>query len=55
MIDAFRVWRPRLAPGAVVAFHDWANPAHPGVREAIEALGLAGRGAGDLYVWRAAG
>ena len=55
VIDAFRAWRPRLAPGAVVAFHDWANPAHPGVREAIETLGLAGRGAGDLYVWRAAG
>ena len=54
VIDAFRTWRPRLAPGAVVAFHDWANPAHPGVREAIETLGLAGRGAGDLYVWRAA-
>jgi predicted O-methyltransferase YrrM len=52
---AFRAWRPRLAPDAVVAFHDWSNARYPGVREATAALGLDGHAIGDLYVWRAPG
>jgi hypothetical protein len=48
----FRAWEPRLAPGAVVAFHDWGNPRYPGVREAMAALGLEGIAVGQLYVWR---
>ena len=52
VIDAFEAWRPRLARGAVVAIHDWGNPAYPGVREATTALGLDGTSAGELYVWR---
>ena len=55
IVATFEAWRPRLAPGAVVAFHDWDNPAYPGVREAIELLGLRGHGLGDLFVWRAPG
>jgi predicted O-methyltransferase YrrM len=46
------VWQPVLAPGAVVAFHDYDHPEYPGVREAIEELGLPGESSGGLFVWR---
>ena len=49
----FEAWRPALAPGAGVAFHDWRNPVYPGVTEAIEELGLQGRSRGDVFVWHA--
>lgn len=49
----FAAWRPKLAPGAVVAFHDWRHPDYPGVTEAIEELGLEGEEVGGLFVWRA--
>jgi predicted O-methyltransferase YrrM len=52
-IRTFESWRPALAPGAIVAFHDYENPAYPGVTEAIRALGLRGEVAGDVFVWRA--
>jgi predicted O-methyltransferase YrrM len=51
-IRTFESWRPVLAPGAIVAFHDWENPKYPGVSEAIRALGLHGEAAGDVFVWR---
>ncbi len=51
-IRTFESWRPALAPGAVVAFHDYDNPAYPGVAAAIAALGLPGEAIGDLFVWR---
>jgi predicted O-methyltransferase YrrM len=50
---AFRAWRDALAPGAVVAFHDYGHPDYPGVREAIIDLGLSGEESGGLFVWRA--
>jgi predicted O-methyltransferase YrrM len=46
-------WRPHLAPGAVVAFHDWRHPDYPGVTEAVEELGLEGEELGGLFVWTA--
>jgi len=52
-IRTFESWRPALAPGAVVAFHDYENPAYPGVSEAIAGLGLEGEARGDLFFWRA--
>jgi predicted O-methyltransferase YrrM len=52
-VATFARWRPVLAPGAIVAFHDHDNPAYPGVGEAIRELGLAGEVAGDVFVWRA--
>jgi predicted O-methyltransferase YrrM len=52
-IRTFESWRPALAPGAIVAFHDHENPAYPGVTEAIRALGLEGESAGGVFVWRA--
>ena len=49
---AYRAWRDRLSPGAVVVFHDFDDPAYPGVRAAVEQLGLAGEARGRLFVAR---
>ena len=51
-VRAFRAWEPVLASGALVAFHDYDNPAYPGVAEAIRELGLDGEAIADLFVWR---
>lgn len=51
----FRAWRPRLASGAVVAFHDHGHPDFPGVAEAVRELGLEGEVRGGMFVWRAPG
>jgi predicted O-methyltransferase YrrM len=48
----FRTWEPSLAPGGIVAFHDWQDAAYPGVTEAVRELGLLGEGRGHLFVWR---
>jgi predicted O-methyltransferase YrrM len=47
----FAAWRPRLAPGATVAFHDYEHPDFPGVRAAVEELGLDGERRGGMFVW----
>jgi len=49
----FRAWEPRLAPGALVALHDYGNPAYPGVAEAVDELGLSGREHAGLWLWEA--
>ncbi len=49
-VAEFQAWRPRLAPGAVVAFHDYDHPEFPGVRAAVEALGLAGELRGGMWI-----
>ncbi len=46
-------WRSRLAPGALVVLHDYANPAYPGVAEAVRELGLDGREHAGLWLWEA--
>ena len=51
-IAAFEAWRPVLAPGAVVAFHDYGDPHHLGVTEAIVELGLHGDVHGSLFTCR---
>jgi hypothetical protein len=38
-----------------VLFDDYTNPDYPGVREAIETLGLEGEGRGSLFVHRHVG
>jgi predicted O-methyltransferase YrrM len=53
VLSAFSAWRDALAPGAIVAFHDYDHPVYPGVREAVARLELAGRQSGGLFVWRA--
>ena len=49
---AFLAWRDRLAPGACVAFHDYGDPAYPGVERAVARLGLAGSARHRLFVTR---
>jgi predicted O-methyltransferase YrrM len=49
-VAEFRAWSPNLAPGAVVVFHDYGNPAFPGVAEAIEELGVSGEVVEGAYV-----
>ena len=53
VLAAFGAWHEALAPGAVVAFHDYNHPSYPGVRDAVEQLKLRGSVAGGLFVWRA--
>jgi len=36
----FAVWSTHLAPGAVVAFDDYGTPRNPGVRRAVDELGV---------------
>jgi predicted O-methyltransferase YrrM len=48
-VAEFSAWRPSLAAGAVVVFHDYDNPAFPGVAEAVAQLGLPGRAVGGSY------
>jgi predicted O-methyltransferase YrrM len=45
-----RAWQPHLRVGALVLFDDYAHPDYPGVREAIEELGLEGERRGTLFV-----
>jgi predicted O-methyltransferase YrrM len=52
-VQTFRAWQPALAPGAIVAFHDYDNAAHPGVNAAIADLGLEGEVHGDIFAWHA--
>ncbi len=52
-VAEFEAWRDHLAPGALVVLHDYDNPAFPGIREAVQALGLRGEVRGGCFVWRA--
>ena len=54
-IATFRTWEPVLAPGGVIAFHDWDDDDYPGVTAAVRALGLEGEARGHLFVWRKRG
>jgi predicted O-methyltransferase YrrM len=47
-------WRPRLAPHAVVVLDDFDHPDYPGVREAVQALGLSGEQRHGLFIVRGA-
>ena len=52
-VAEFRAWCERLAPGALVAFHDFGHREFPGVAEAVEELGLEGEVRGGMFVWSA--
>jgi Methyltransferase domain len=49
--DAFRAFEPAVRPGGAVAFHDYGHPLYPGVREAVEELGLRGDVRGGMFIW----
>ena len=50
-IAEVEAWRARLRPGALAVFHDYDNPAFPGVRDAVRTLGLRGAAHGGSFVW----
>jgi hypothetical protein len=50
-IATFNVWRPAMAEGGRIVFHDYLDPGNPGVTEAIEELQLQGYSSGRLFVW----
>jgi predicted O-methyltransferase YrrM len=52
-VAEFHAWRSQVAPGATVVFHDFGNPAFPGVEEAVGELGLDGEERAGMYVWHA--
>ena len=54
-VATFKTWQPALAPGGVIAFHDWDDEAYPGVSAAVRELGLQGEARGHLFVWRKPG
>jgi predicted O-methyltransferase YrrM len=49
-IEEMTVWRSALRPGARIVFDDYDHPDYPGIREAIEALGLTGHARGTVFV-----
>ena len=51
-VATFRTWQPVVAPGGVIAFHDYDDDAYPGVTQAVRELGLQGEARGHLFVWR---
>jgi predicted O-methyltransferase YrrM len=50
----FRTWERAVAPGGVIAFHDYDDDDYPGVTQAVAELGLRGVVRGHLFVWRKA-
>jgi predicted O-methyltransferase YrrM len=51
-IQEVQAWSPNLGPGAAVIFDDYTNADFPGVREAIEQLGLGGEVRGNFFIYR---
>jgi predicted O-methyltransferase YrrM len=49
-IDEFNAWKAALEPGASIVFDDYMHPDFPGVREAVEELGLRGEQRGTMFV-----
>ncbi|MBW3608042.1 MAG: class I SAM-dependent methyltransferase [Actinobacteria bacterium] len=54
-VATFRTWKPAVTGGGVIAFHDYADDAYPGVTQAVRELGLQGEARGHLFVWRKPG
>lgn len=51
-IREMQAWRPVLTQGSVVVFDDFAHPDYPGVKEAVQHLGLEGEQHQGLFVHR---
>lgn len=51
-IEEIVAWRPRLRHGALMVLDDYGHPEFPGVRDAVEELGVDGAARGDLFVTR---
>jgi predicted O-methyltransferase YrrM len=48
------VWRPALAPGALIVFDDFGHPDYPGVAQAVAALGASGTVRASMFLWQPA-
>jgi predicted O-methyltransferase YrrM len=48
----WHAWAPALAPDAVIVFDDYDHPDFPGVRQAVEEVGLSGAERAGLFVAR---
>jgi predicted O-methyltransferase YrrM len=46
------VWRPALAPGALIVFDDYGHPDYPGVAQAVAALGASGSVRASMFLWQ---
>ena len=44
------MWAPVLAPGAYIVFDDFTHAEYPGVRQAVDELGLQGYAIHGLFV-----
>jgi predicted O-methyltransferase YrrM len=51
-IEELHAWLPALREGGVIALDDYGHPDFPGVRQAVEELGLTGEQRGTLFVHR---
>jgi hypothetical protein len=51
-VASFVAWEPSVVAGGIVAFHDYGSRSYPGVKEAVEELGLEGELFGNLWIWR---
>jgi hypothetical protein len=49
-IAEVEAWRPAISDGGLIVFDDYTHPDFPGVREAIDELGLYGSRRGTLFV-----
>jgi predicted O-methyltransferase YrrM len=49
-VEELYAWMPVMRTGSTIAFDDYGHPDFPGVREAVEELGLAGVQRGTLFV-----
>lgn len=49
-IREVHAWKPALADGAVIVFDDYTHHGYPGIREAVEELGLEGHERDGLFV-----
>jgi hypothetical protein len=47
-----QAWQPYLRPGAPMIFDDYGHSDYPGVRDAIDELGLEGEQRGELFIHR---
>ena len=51
-VTTFRLWSEWLLPGALAAFHDYADEQYPGVAHAVAELGLDGEERAGMFLWR---
>ncbi len=54
-IREVQAWTPVMTTGAIIVFDDFDHPQYPGVRDAVQQLGLEGEERSGLYLHRVTG